>query len=61
MLTFEQQVGRIKRVPPARLLDPGFPYVHSSKTDVQKTWRRFGWVPPNPGAQERMKLKLNRI
>ena len=29
----------------ARILDPNFEYIHSSKTDVQKTWRKFGWVP----------------
>lgn len=23
------------------------PYVHSSKTDVVATFKRFGWVPPS--------------
>jgi hypothetical protein len=25
--------------------DPRFVYVHSTKTDIQATWRRFGWQP----------------
>jgi hypothetical protein len=31
---------------PARLLD-GMPYIPSVKTNVQNTWRRFGWKPPS--------------
>lgn len=23
------------------------PYIDASKTNVQDTWRRFGWVPPS--------------
>ena len=25
--------------------DPNFVYVPSASTDVQKTWRKFGWKP----------------
>ena len=32
---------------PASWRDPTFIWVHSSKTDVQKTWKRFGWNPPS--------------
>lgn len=31
----------------APLLDPSFKYISSAATDVQATWRRFGWVPPS--------------
>ncbi len=27
------------------ILDPDFIYVEAVKTDVQATWRRFGWTP----------------
>ena len=23
------------------------PYIDASKTNVQDTWRKFGWVPPS--------------
>ena len=29
----------------ARILDPDFIYTPAASTDVQKTWRKFGWVP----------------
>lgn len=31
--------------PRAKILDSTFEYVHSSRTDITKTWRKFGWVP----------------
>lgn len=31
----------------APLLDPAFKYIGSAATNVQATWRRFGWVPPS--------------
>lgn len=33
--------------PRGRLVDPHFPYVHSSSTDIRKTFARYGWVPPS--------------
>jgi hypothetical protein len=37
-----------KRLPAVRLTDPRFKYSNAVETDVQKTWMRFGWVPPTP-------------
>lgn len=33
-------------IPTQRVTDPDFKYVPQAKTDVQETWKRFGWVPP---------------
>lgn len=41
--------------PPIPLHDSRFQYTHSSKTDVQRTWRRFGWTPPTEAYPERFK------
>jgi hypothetical protein len=30
----------------ANLLDPSFKYTPSTKTNVQNTWRKYGWIPP---------------
>jgi len=36
------------------ILDPKFKYTPADKTDVQATWRKYGWTPqsipvfPNP-------------
>lgn len=27
------------------ILDKNFKYYHAADTDVQRTWRRFGWTP----------------
>ena len=29
----------------ARILDPKFKYVSAAATDIQATWRKFGWRP----------------
>lgn len=38
----QQQPAR----PSVPLTDPQFVYRNSAQTNVQDTWRRFGWVPP---------------
>ena len=38
-----QQTAR----PSVPMTDPSFVYLNSSQTDVQQTWRRFGWQPSN--------------
>ena len=31
----------------SRILDPKFKYVCAAATDIQATWRKFGWRPLN--------------
>ena len=44
---------KLKAVPPIgttykpkSILDPAFKYIPSASTDVQSTWIKFGWKPP---------------
>jgi hypothetical protein len=37
--------------PTGRLLD-GAEYIPALKTNVQATWRKFGWVPPSEQKQK---------
>jgi hypothetical protein len=48
MKQISEQRKLSKRMPALRLTDPRFKYSNSAETDVQKTWARFGWVPPTP-------------
>lgn len=29
------------------LMDPNFKYIPSNQTNVQNTWRKYGWLPAN--------------
>jgi len=42
---------------PGTLFDPSFVYMKGS--DVQKTWRRYGWVPPSEHRDD-YEFKKNR-
>ena len=33
------------------LLDPNFKYNPAAATDVQRTWRKYGWTPPSETKQ----------
>lgn len=36
--------NKIKKSPMA--VDPDSTFVYQSGADVQKTWRKYGWIPP---------------
>jgi hypothetical protein len=44
----------------SRILDPNFTSVPAAATDVQATWRKFGWKPldemPNVRSVDRSKI-----
>lgn len=33
--------------PAFSLLDPDFEYRPAADTDVQRVWRKYGWIPPS--------------
>lgn len=43
--------------PTVRVTDPRFQYTSSAATDVQATWRRFGWRPVEPKTPSEPKEK----
>ncbi len=45
MTTTEEKKPKVA-LPTQRVTDPDFKYINQAKTDVQETWKRFGWVPP---------------
>ena len=36
---------------PKSILDPNFKYIPSAQTDVQRTWMKYGWKPPERKVQ----------
>lgn len=46
------------------LHDPRFRYTPAAQTDVTRTWRRQGWVPPteaDPERFRRLRQELNGL
>ena len=35
------------------LLDPNFKYNPAAATDVQRTWRKHGWIPPSEQREQK--------
>jgi hypothetical protein len=46
---------------PDHLLINGRPYVMAAATDVQQTWLRNGWQPPDRRRQQEIREQLNRL
>lgn len=45
----------------APLLHPRFQYTDSTRTNVARTFERFGWQRPDPAQQRMLALALNGI
>lgn len=37
----------VEKPKPAMALDKDSKFVYTGGADVQKTWRRYGWIPPS--------------
>lgn len=55
--TKPQTADKRKAVRPGTLFDPSFVYLKGS--DVQRTWRRYGWQPPSEYRND-YQFKINR-
>jgi hypothetical protein len=45
----------------AWLSKPGFRYISSTRTDVQRTWLKNGWIMPDRKAQHAVARSLNEM
>jgi hypothetical protein len=41
--------------PQPKLTDPAFQWTRPEHTDVQATWRKFGWTPPSESKKDERK------
>lgn len=41
----ENSEMKLQEQKPKSILDPNFKYIPSAQTDVQATWRKYGWKP----------------
>lgn len=44
-----------------RLTDPKFQYIPAIETDVQATWRRYGWRPSNEKFTDKILSEATRM
>ena len=47
ILDEKEPAARTPQLPQYRLDDPRFVWIPSGQTDVQRTWRKYGWTPPS--------------
>lgn len=48
-------------VPTISISSPDFKYVCAAATDVQKTWKKFGWVPPSKLRKEKQRESRSTV